>query len=423
LGLSGRITNYDLWYKSGETEKFRAKKLGQTMYGTVSFRTDYKVKIVQEDKNRHVELVRVKKGSKSPKPAAKRERPVRLLSPAPSSTISGQNRRFTINVREYQESDWPLEEFLCLEVEEDRMKKGEKVKVCKELWVERVCREMKVKVWYVNVLEKEAEVISRLRLTIETVSVPKYGSSEITAEHKLMSVWLEVEAGHPGTMEDEPNHESILSEMDVKGNKATPFNPSVSPSFGNLETALFQSKRVDPIQIIGNDEKQEEAEDRPKSRGNQDGGDKKGVPDLLKTPMTFKDYRNQAVSVTDLVGVERDQTGGFELQQSRSINYKKTNEFQHEVRNLEIPPIDSKIIDEFEDVPTVKDKPSQDDPFSQLKSKEAESFSVGSKKEEKEIKGFGEGLPPGEMADGEKEGQAQAVKVKESVEDSSDSDF
>lgn len=131
------------------------------MYEHYKKSTDYKVKIVQEDKTKHVELVKLKKHSKSPKPAAKRERPVRLLSPTPSSTISGQNRRYMINVREYIESEWPLEEFMCLELEEDNMKKGERVKVSKDLWIERVCRELKVKVWYVNVLDKEAEVISK----------------------------------------------------------------------------------------------------------------------------------------------------------------------------------------------------------------------------------------------------------------------
>jgi hypothetical protein len=69
-----------------------------------------------------------------------------------------------------------------------------------------------------------------------------------------MKVWAEVESGHPGTLEGQQNQESILSETDLVAKRDPARYPSVSPSFGNLESGLFRSKEADLIQIMGNDE-------------------------------------------------------------------------------------------------------------------------------------------------------------------------
>jgi hypothetical protein len=107
---------------------------------------------------------------------------------------------------------------------------------------------------------------------------------------------------------------------------------------------------------------------------------KKSVSELMSTPMTFKDYKNQPISVTDLVGQDKQFSGASQLQKTDSLRPKQTNEMETEVKNIDIAPLDSNLIDEFEDVPTVKDNASPGDPFSELKSKEVKSISSDQKR-------------------------------------------
>jgi hypothetical protein len=238
-----------------------------------------------------------------------------------------------------------------------------------------------------------------------------------------MKVWAEVESGHPGTLEGQQNQESILSEADLVAKREPGRYPSVSPSFGNLESGLFRSKEADPIQIMGNDEQPNGSEVGRNLENKTKEVQKKPVPELMSTPMTFKDYKNQPISVTDLVGHEKQFSGASQLQKTDSLRPKQTNEMEAEVKNIDIAPLDSNLIDEFEDVPTVKDKASPGDPFSELKSKEVKSMSLGSKKEGADSKDLA-ALPKTEEAvSRDKAGPAQTLKNKPDVEDSSESDF